>query len=395
MGLRAVNFDLTKSHSTWLAEVKDFLEEEFSVEDEAAARQGGGEWSGPVIRRFRRALAARNWLALTWPKAWGGMDKTMVEQMLFMDEMAYAGAPSIDMTASSVAPALMRSGTDEQKSRWLPKIREGSVEFAIGYSEPDAGSDLAALRTSAVLDGDEWVINGEKIWNTGAEYCTHEWLACRTDPDAPVHRGISVLIVPLDLPGITVREIITWRGMRTNQVAFEDVRVPFDHLIGAANEGWRYITQALNFERVAIGITGGLRRMLDELVVYCRSTVIDGQPIADRPEVSLQLARLTVDLDLAWLLNYRASAMIDEGLVPFAEASMTKVFTSDLFGRMGDIATDILGLEGQLDPFEDGSPMGGMAQLLYRTAPYLRFGGGTNEIQRDIIAQRTYDLPRC
>jgi len=389
-----VDFDLEERHQAWLAEVRAFVSEHFSADDRAATRRGGGEWSGPTIRRFRADLAARNWLAMTWPPAEGGLGKSMVEQLLFMDELAYAGAPAIDMTASSIALTIIGIGTPEQEARWLGPIRDGAVEFAVGYSEPDAGSDLATLSTRAVLDGEEWVINGEKVWNTGAEYCSHEWLACRTDPEAPPHRGISVLVVPLDTPGITVRGITTWRGMRTNQVHFEDVRVPADNLVGTRHDGWRAITRALDFERVAIGITGGLRRAFEELVAHCRATVVDGRPIAERPDVITDLTRLAVDLELARLLNYRAAAMIDAGLVPHAEASMTKVFTTELHTRLADTATDVLGLEGQLDPYDDGAPLDGVPQLIYRAAPYLRFGGGTNEIQRDIIAQRGLGLPR-
>ncbi len=332
-----MNYGLTKEQKAWVDEIRAFLDLEFSPEAREEVRRGGGEWSGEVIRDFRRRL----------------MEK-----------------------------------------RWLPAIRLGEVEFAIGYSEPDSGSDLASLRTSAVLDGDEWVINGEKIWNTGAEYCTHEWLACRTNAEAPVHRGISVLIVPIDSPGITVQEIVTWRGMRTNQVWFDDVRVPRENLIGEKDRGWSYVTQALDFERVAIGITGGIRRLVDDLEVYARETDVDGERLIDRADTRRRLAELEVDLERARLLNRRAAWMIDTGRVPNAEASMTKIFTTELHARASSTALDLLGLYGQLDPYDTRTPMGGIAQLMYRAAPYLRFGGGTNEIQRDIVAQRGHGLPR-
>jgi alkylation response protein AidB-like acyl-CoA dehydrogenase len=389
-----MDFQLTKEHAAWVAEVRAFLDEEFGADAREAVRQGGGEWGGDVIRAFRQRLMEKGWLSLTWPKEHGGQGRSMVEQVLLMDELAYIGAPSIDMTSASVAPAIIRSGLPEQRSRWLPAICDGSVEFAIGYSEPDSGSDLASLRTAAVLDGEEWVINGEKIWNTGAEYCTHEWLACRTEPDARRHEAMSVLIVPLDAPGITVQGITTWRGMRTNQVWFDDVRVPADNLIGERGHGWRYVTQALAFERVAIGITGGLRRLLDDLTAYCRETVVDGDVLIERPEVERALVELEVEVELARLLNYRAAWMIDAGQVPNAEASMTKVFTTELHARASTVALDILGPYGQLDPYDDRAPLAGLAQLMYRAAPYLRFGGGTNEIQRDIVAQRGHGLPR-
>jgi alkylation response protein AidB-like acyl-CoA dehydrogenase len=389
-----MDFGLSERQRAWVEEVRAFLDKEFGPAEREAVRLGGGEWSGDVIREFRRRLLDRGWLSLMWPEEHGGLGRSLVDNLLLMDELAYAGAPAIDMTAASVAPTIIRSGTPEQQARWLPAIRRGEVEFAIGYSEPDAGSDLASLRTTAALDGDAWVINGTKIWNTGAEYCTHEWLACRTDTDAPRHRGISVLIVPLDAPGIEVRGITTWRGMRTNQVWFDDVRVPCQNLVGERDRGWGYVIQALDFERVAIGITGGLRRLLDDLTAWCRDTTIDGAAPAARPEVQRRLAELAVDVELARLLNHRAAWLIDAGRPASVEASMTKVFTTELHARASSAALDLLGPAGQLDPHDARAPIAGLAQLMYRAAPYLRFGGGTNEIQRDIVAQRGHDLPR-
>jgi len=388
-----MDFSPSAREQAWVDEVREFLAREFGADEQDEVRRGGGEWSGDVIRTFRRKLADRGWLSLTWPEEHGGSGRSMLDQILLMDEFAYAGAPSIDMTSTSIAPTIMRSGTEEQKRRWLPAIRRGEVEFAVGYSEPDAGSDLASIRTSALLDGDEWIINGEKIWNTGAEYCTHEWLMCRTD-EAPRHQGLSVIIVPLDAPGITVREIPTWRGMRTNQVWFDDVRVPADNLVGERGHGWKYVTQALDFERTAIGITGGLRRLVDDLIEHCRATVVGGQPLAARPEVQRRIAELQVDLELARLLNHRAAWMIDQGMVPYAEASMTKVCTTELHARASWTALELLGADGQLSPDDACAPLHGLAQQMYRAAPYLRFGGGTNEVQRDIVAQRGFGLPR-
>ena len=389
-----MDFRLSKQQQAWVEEVRAFLDAELGPAEREAVRHGGGEWSGDVIRTFRRRLLERGWLCLMWPEEDGGLGRSLIDNVLLMDELAYAGAPAIDMTAASVAPTIIRSGTPRQRARWLPAIRRGDVEFAIGYSEPDAGSDLASLRTTAVLEGDEWVINGTKIWNTGAEYCTHEWLACRTDPDAPRHRGISVLVVPLDAPGISVQAITTWRGMRTNQVWFDGVRAPAENLVGERDRGWAYVTQALDFERVAIGITGGLRRLLDDLTAWCRETVVDGEVRLARPDVRRRLAELTVDVELARLLNHRAAWLIDTGRPASAEASMTKVFTTELHARASSLALDLMGLHGQLDPYDERAPIAGLAQLMYRAAPYLRFGGGTNEIQRDIVAQRGHGLPR-
>jgi alkylation response protein AidB-like acyl-CoA dehydrogenase len=381
-----VDFALSAEQEAWVAEVRGFLRDHFDAEAEGEARRRGNEASGPVLRAFRAKMAERGWLALTWPTAYGGSGRSMFEQFLLMDEFAYWGAPAIDLTSSAVAPTIMRVGTEEQKRQWLPAILRGEAEFAIAYSEPDAGSDLASVRTTGRRDGDEWVITGEKLWNTGAEFATHEWLVCRTDPDAPKHKGLSVFMVPMDSPGVKVQPIVTWGGIRTNAVYFDEVRVPADHLVGQVNEGWRLVTTALDFERVAIGVTGGLRRLYDELVRFVAAAVEDGRPLAGLGEVRHALADLAARIELARLLNYRAAWMVDQGLVPNAEASMTKVVTTELQARLAAAALDLTG--------GTASTATTLAQHMYRQAPYLRFGGGTNEVQRDIIAQRGLGLGR-
>ena len=379
-----MDFALDENHQAWVKEIREFLRAEFDGEAEEESRRRGGESSGPVLRKFRAKMAERGWLALTWPVEYGGSGRTTFEQFLLMDEFAYWGAPAIDLTASAVAPTIMRYGTDAQKARWLPAILSGEVECAIGYSEPDAGSDLASLRTSARRDGDAWVINGEKLWNTGAEFATHEWLVVRTDPDAPKHKGLSVFMVPINAPGVTVQPILTWAGIRTNAVHFADVRVDADALIGAENDGWRYLTTALDFERVSIGVTGGLRRLYDETLRVVTTDDID---------VRRRLAELQAEIEGARLLNYRAAWMVDQGLMPSAEGSMTKVVTTELQAELAAAVLDITGADpgdpGAGEPFAVT-----LALHMYRQAPYLRFGGGTNEIQRDIIAQRGLGLPR-
>jgi 3-oxocholest-4-en-26-oyl-CoA dehydrogenase alpha subunit len=371
-----MDFALDQQHQAWVKEVREFLRAEFDTEAEDEARRRGGESSGPVLRKFRAKMAERGWLALTWPVEYGGSGRTTFEQFLLMDEFAYWGAPAIDLTASAVAPTIMRFGTEEQKKRWLPAILSGEVECAIGYSEADAGSDLASLRTSARRDGDAWVVNGEKLWNTGAEFATHEWLVVRTDADAPKHKGLSVIMVPIDAPGVAVQPILTWGGIRTNAVHFSDVRVDADALIGAENDGWRYVTTALDFERVSIGVTGGLRRLYDETLRCVTSTEVD---------VRHQLAAMSAQIELARLLNYRAAWIVDQGLMPNAEASMTKVVTTELQASLSAAVLEIV---------PPDSFAAELARHMYRQAPYLRFGGGTNEIQRDIIAQRGLSLPR-
>ena len=390
-----MDFDLTQQQQEWVAEVRAF------VRQNPAPKLRGEEWESffrgysPLARAFSRKVVEKGWYGLALPKEYGGLEKSAVEHFLFIEEFDYSRVPVPDrMTTLSVGPAIVRHGTEEQKRRWIPGIIRGELTFALGYSEPDAGTDLANLRTQAVLDGDEWVINGQKIWNSSAHFCTHEWLACRTDPDAPKHRGISVLIVPIDAPGVTVRPIETWGNHRTNETWFDNVRVPRDYLIGEVNRGWYNMTTALTFERVAIGGTGQLRRMLEDMVIFCKQTAIDGQVLAQKPTVRYRLAELEIAIEVARLLSMRTAWMIDEGLVPAAEASMTKVYSTELRAHLSDSAMQIMELYGQLDEHDPAVPDCGRIEENYRRTPMLRFGGGTNEIMRNIIAQRGLGLPR-
>jgi alkylation response protein AidB-like acyl-CoA dehydrogenase len=371
-------------------EVREFIDAHVSEPQHRDTRLCGGEWGTGELRALRLELANKGWLALTWPRRWGGLERSMVDQVLMMDEFAYFEVPSIDITSASIAPAIIRNATEAQCQSWLPRISSGEIELAVGYSEPDAGSDLASLRTSAKATAEgHWVVNGRKLWCTGAQHASHVWLLCRTDPDAPPHKGLSVLIVDLSTPGITVTPIETWRGVVTTQIDFDEVEVPGEHLIGEPGKGWRYVTEALDFERTAIGITGGLRRLLDDLVGYVREQGLEADP-----EVSRRIGWLHAQVELARLLNYRAAWMIDQGQVPYAESSITKVFTTELHALAHGLAVELLGEQGAVDPWEQQAALSGRAQLGYRAAPYLRFGGGTNEIQRDIIAQAGLGLPR-
>jgi len=389
-----MDFEMTSAHREWIEEVQEFLDTSFGPEARAEALEAGREWNDrPAMRAFRTSLARKGWLGVTLPPEYGGLGRSTFEQFLLMDEFAYWGAPSIDLSSAAVGPTILRHGSPEQRRTWLPRIIRGDVEFAIGYSEPDAGTDLASLRTKAEPSGTGWVINGEKIWNTGAEYATHEWLACRTDPDAPKHRGISVFIVPLSADGITIEPLWTWGGLRTNRVRFDNVQIGDESLIGALNEGWRYVSMALDFERVTVGLTGAIRRLRDELLDHLAQGR-GADTIQHRPELGHAVGTLVVETEMARLLNYRAAWMIDNGTVPYAEASMTKIFTTELQARASDIAMQVLGPLGRLDAPAADVPLAGLAQSLYRAAPYLRFGGGNNEVQRDIVAQRGFGLPR-
>lgn len=389
-----MRYDFTPEQLAWRDEVRAFLREHLTEELLAELRESGNEGQGPLARQFILALRDRGWWGLAWPREYGGLGRSAIEQWIFVDEMESAGAPMLPLTVTSVAPTIMRVGTEEQKRYWLPRIQRAEVEFALGYSEPEAGTDLASLKTRAVLDGDTWVVSGQKMWNTMAHTATHNWLAVRTEPEAPKHKGISILIVPMDAPGVTVQPIYVWPGLRTNALFLDQVRVPRDYLIGERGMGFYYAAMALNFERLSIGSVGMCRRFFRELVGFARETVQDGVRLADRPWVRERLAELAVDIEAARMLGLETAWALDQGKVPAAESSMAKVFVSELAQRLAEVGMEILGLAGQLHPQEPSAPLHGRMQWLYRTAPLLAFGGGTNEVQRTIVALLGYGLPR-
>jgi len=388
-----VDFDLDPGQRAWLAEVREFLRENVTDALRAEIAEHNLEHPDGEVAAFRRKIGARGWFGLNWPPEYGGLGLGPVHLHLLMTEFQYWGAPGPDLTVTSVAPMIMRHGTEQNKRAFLPLIARGEMTCALGYSEPDAGTDLASLRTRAVRDGDQWVINGSKIWNSGAQVSTHEWLCVRTDPQAPRHRGISVIIVPTDSPGVRIRPLIAWSGYRTNEVFFDDVRVPLSNLIGEENRGWSYVTGALDLERGALTNAGDLRRALDELQVLARLPRRDGTIPADNPAFRRRLVQAEADVEVAGLMGYEASSMLADGVIPTVEVSVEKIFSSELRQRIADLGVDLLGADGLMAHRSPGAPAGGRFERLYRFAPLMRFGGGTNEVLRDVIAQRGHAMP--
>ncbi len=388
-----MDFDLDADQRAWLAEVREFLAENVTEALRAELVEHNLEYRGGEVDAFRRKVGAKGWFGLNWPEQYGGLGLGAVHQHLLMREFEYWGVPGPDLTVTSVAPMVMRHGTEQNKTEFLPPIARGEMTCAVGYSEPDAGTDLAALRTRAVRDGHEWVITGSKIWNSGAQRATHEWLCVRTDPGAPRHRGISVIIVPIDSPGVRVRPLIAWSGYRTNEVFFDDVRVPVSNLIGEENRGWTYITGALDLERGALTNAGDLRRALDELQALARRPRRDGSTPWDNAGFRRRLAQAEADVEVAMLMGYEASSLLDSGVIPTVEVSVEKVFSSELRQRIADLAVDVLGADGLMAHRSPQAPADGRFERLYRFAPLMRFGGGTNEVLRDVIAQRGHAMP--
>ena len=389
-----MRYDFSAEQQAWRDEVRGFLRRTVTPALVGEMRQAGNEGDGPLAREFHARMFEKGWWGIGWPKEFGGLGKSAIDQFIFVEEMEAAGAPAMRLTITSVAPTILRAGSEEQKAKWLPPILRGELEFAVAYSEAEAGTDLASLRTRAVLDGDEWVINGQKMWNTGAHTATHNWVAVRTEPDAPKHRGISMVIVPMDRPGITVQPLWTWSNIRTNAVFFDNVRVPRDHLIGERGMGFYYAMMALDFERIMIGSVGMLHRFLDELKAFVRRTKRDGVPLGRIPWVRRGIADLEVRVEVGRQLGLLNAFLVDQGVVPTKEGSMSKVFVTELNAHFATVGMEIMGLAGQLAPTDPAAPLHGRLQWLYTTAPMQRFGGGTNEVQRIIIAQRGLGMPR-
>jgi len=388
-----MDFELDVGQRAWLTEVREFLRENVTPELRAELAEHDLEFPDGEVTRFRRKIGEKGWFGLNWPREYGGLGLGAVYQHLLMSEFEYWGVPGPDLTVTSVAPMIMRHGTEQNKTEWLPLIAKGEMICAVGYSEPEAGTDLASLRTRATRDGEYWVINGSKIWNSGAQRATHEWLCVRTDPNGERHRGISVIIVPIDSPGIQIRPLYAWSGYRTNEVQFDDVRVPVTNVVGEVNRGWTYITGALDLERGALTNAGDLRRAVDELRELVRCPRRDGSVPDDDAAVRRRLAQAEADVEVATLMGYEAASILDSDVIPTVEVSVEKVFSSELRQRIAELALDLLGLDGLLAHRSENAPLAGKFERLYRAAPLMRFGGGTNEVLRDVIGQRGHGMP--
>jgi 3-oxocholest-4-en-26-oyl-CoA dehydrogenase alpha subunit len=299
------------------------------------------------------------------------------------------------VTINTVGPTLMRFGTHEQKERFLRPILQGEVEFAIGYTEPNAGTDLASLRTRAVRDGEDYVINGQKIFTTGGHEADYIWLAARTNPDVPKHKGLSIFIVDAKSPGIKMTPIMTIDDHRSNAVYYEDVRVPADMIVGEENEGWRLITTQLNHERVALACSGKAEAHLEDVVEWARTTEApEGGRVIDRPWVQLTLARSRARLEALRLLNWRLAWELTQNDLNAADASTVKVYGTELFVEVYRSFMEVLGEAGVLKNGSPGAFLAGRVEQMYRWAYVVTFGGGVNEIQREIIATAGLGMPR-
>jgi len=350
------------------------------------------ERHGEVYREVVRRMGRDGWLGLGWPAEYGGRGLGQIEQQIFVDEAARADVPLPGVTLQTVGPTLQAHGTDEQKAFFLPRILAGELHFAIGYTEPEAGTDLASLRTRAVRDGDDYVVNGQKIFTTGGHDADYIWLACRTDPDAPRHKGISILIVDTADPGFSWTPIITHDGAHhLNATYYADVRVPVTMRVGEENAGWRLITTQLNHERVMLGPAGRIAALADRVRDWAQArTASDGRRLLDLPDVRRALAEAGACRRVNELLNWQVAVA---PAVDVADASATKVFSSQRLQRLGQLLEDVVGRHG--DPADpETAELARWLDVQVKRNTVLTFGGGVNEIQRELIASAGLRLPR-
>lgn len=364
--------------------------------DVRAALDAEGESGGATTRRVRRQMGADGWLGLGWPVEYGGRGQGPETQFIFFDEAYRAGAPVSMVTLNTVGPTLMKYGSEEQKKYFLPRIVSGEIIFAIGYSEPEAGTDLAALRTKAVRDGDSWVINGQKIFTSTAQSADWIWLACRTDPDAPKHRGITMILVPTTDPGFSWTPIVTVGGMTTTATYYDNVRVPYTNLVHAENRGWSLITNQLNHERVALAALGmQAEDFFADVLEWARTTEIeDGVRVVDQPWVQLKLAETYARLAAVRLLGWRLVHDVGDNTLNAGDASGVKFFGTEGAIEVYRNLLEIVGPDALLRPGAPGAFSAGRLEAMNRRAQINTFGGGVSEVQREIVAMVRLGMTR-
>ena len=386
-----MRLDYTPEQERLRDEIRATMEQVMTPQRQAAVSERVE--GGPAVRECVQALAAADLLGVGWPKEYGGRGFSAIEQFIFAEEARRVNAPIPLVTLNTVGPTLMHYGSEEQKQRFLPAILDGSIEFAIGYSEPGAGSDLASLRTTAVRDGDEYLINGQKMFTSGAAYADYIWLAARTDPNAKKHKGISIFIVPTSSPGFAWQPLHTMPGISTFYTFYDDVRVPASAIVAGENQGWQLITTQLNFERAALGNLGALEPLFEKTLDWATTTELDGGRVIDQPWVRLALARVEAQVAAYKLVNTRINAAMTKGELNMGEASAAKVFGTELTQQVARHLLEVL--DGNGVRRGDDAPLRGALETAYRWAVINTFGGGANEIQRDIIAMAGLGMPRA
>ncbi len=379
-----MDFKFTPEQESFRHEVRSFI-----LSEHPRVREG---------ESFTKKLAAKGWLTMSWPKEHGGQGANHMQQLVYNEEMAYHRAPGQTMGTDRVGPTIILFGTPEQKAEYLPRIIKDEITWCQGFSEPGSGSDLASLQTRAVRDGDNYIVNGQKIWTSGAQRADYMILLARTDPDAPKHRGITYFLLDMKSPGVNVRPLVQMTGQAGfNEVFFEDVRVPANAVVGEVNRGWYVSTATLDFERSGIGRVINSLKTYEEVLDHVKQAP-SRQPgvktMFDEVTTRHQLAEIGIAYKVGRLMSYRVAWMQSQGLVPNYEASMAKTFGTELTQRFARTALTALGLHGQLRAGETLAPLEARVAELYLSSVSLTIAAGTSEVNRNIIATRGLGLPR-
>ena len=398
-----MEFGFSRKEIEFREEVEDFLKIELPADWHVKSRHWPGGYGTiemqnqemmETAQQFRQKLAQKGWFTIAWPEEYGGKAHSYMEQAIFDERMSYFRAPSVGIATGIAGPTILRFGTEENKQDWIPRIANAEIEMWLAYSEPDAGSDLAGIQTTAVLEGDEYVINGQKVWSTVAHLADYAWLIAKTDPDGHRHHSVSLFVVDNNSPGVTIRPLINIVGVHSfNEVFFDSVRIPARNMIGEVNAGFYYLMTALDFERLLVGI-GGFRRFFEELVAHVKQAEREGNPLANNHSVRIKLAEIATKIEIAYMFFWRTAEKLDKGQVPDVESSMLKLSTTELSRHLANVAMEIFGPYSQLETESEWTPIRGMAPRGYLDCISATIGAGTSEIQRSIIATRGLGLPR-
>lgn len=389
-----MDFRFSPEDEAYRSEVGEFVDKELPWDWRIRAVDPEEPDDAVLVRQFKKKLAGNGWLTMAWPKEYGGQAAPHIRQLVFNEEMARRGVPASDAGIRMVGPILMLYGTEDQKQYFLPRIAQSEINWAQGYSEPDAGSDLASLQTRAVEDGDDFVVSGSKIWNSAHAGCNWMFMLARTDTDAPKHRGISFMLTEMDAPGITVEKIpMMWNAYRS-LVTFDNVRIPKKNLIGEQNRGWYVGAALLDFERSGVDRPARARRVLEELVQFCKDNTRNGSTLAEDPVIKHRLANMAVEIETCRLMCYNVAWMQSQSQIPNREASITKAFGSEMMQRIYRLGMQLLGLHGQLEPGSKWAALQGRIENAFMRSGGGTVAAGTSEIQRNVIATRGLGLPR-
>ena len=390
-----MDFDFSPKQLAFRDEVEQYLDANDDPDVFDVTRENMAQIvDTPKRRAFMAKLGEKGWLGITWPKEWGGQEGDGVYEYLLNEALARRGGPQIGKGVGIIGKTILAHGSEKMKQEFLPKILRNEVEFAVGYSEPDAGSDAASMRLKATRDGDGWRLNGQKTWTTSAHFAEWYWVGARTDPDSK-HHGITLFLVPLDHPNITINGIWTMGDERTNDVFFDDVFVHDDYVVGDLNHGFQYISEALDLERFTMFTFSPIEQRLDLLCEYVINGTRDGKPLKEDPVIRQRIAQLVTEGEVARVLGLKVvAASMKGGAPPTTESSEYKLFATELSKRLADASMDIGGPGTQLRVHTEEAPMEGRSESTYRYTVIDTIGGGSSEIQKNIIARRALGLPK-